>query len=63
MTKQILGALKVVPIVEAVALPFFTKMVDADTGEFRPGEPQEKAAAAMLTELARWTVALKSLRA
>jgi NAD(P)H-dependent FMN reductase len=61
MTKQILGTLKMVPIVEAVTLPFYTKMVD-DDGAFKGGESQEKAAAAMLDELMRWTTALRSLR-
>lgn len=61
MTKQILTALKMVPIVEAVTLPFFTKMLD-HSGGFTAGESQERAAAAMLDELVRWTSALRSLR-
>jgi NAD(P)H-dependent FMN reductase len=62
MTRQILTAFKMVPIVEAVHLPFFTKLVDADTGTFDGGEAGEKAANVMLHELQRWTVALASLR-
>lgn len=62
MTKPILNALKMVPIVEAVTLPFFTKMLD-DTGVFTGGESQERAAVVMLDELARWSTALRSLRA
>lgn len=62
MTKQILSALRVVPIVEAVAVPFFSRHLDEETGRFDPGEVQEKAAQAMLTELSRWTAALQQLR-
>lgn len=61
MTRQILTALKMVPIVEAVTLPFFTKMMSG--GVFTGGEPQEKAATAMLDELLRWSAALRPLRA
>lgn len=62
MTKPILNTLKMVPIVESVTLPFFTKLVD-DTGVFTGGESAERSAAAMLDELARWTAALRTLRA
>lgn len=63
MTKQIVTTLKMVPMVEAVALPFFTKLVDSATGRFDGGEPNAKAATAMLNELVRWTEALRVLRA
>jgi NAD(P)H-dependent FMN reductase len=62
MTRQILTAFKIVPLVEAVALPSYTKLIDADSGTFTPGDAAEKAAAVMLKELARWTAALASLR-
>lgn len=62
MTKQVVTTLKMVPIVEAVAIPFFTKLVDGATGKFDGGELHDKAAAAMLNELVRWTGALKVLR-
>ena len=61
MTKQIVTTLKMVPIVEAVTIPFFTKLVDG--GRFNGGETHEKSAVAMLNELVRWTEALKVLRA
>lgn len=61
MTKQIVTALKMVPIVEAVVLPFYTKMLD-NAGAFTGGEPQDKAARAMLDEIVRWTAALQTLR-
>lgn len=60
MTKQILTTLKVVPIVEAVTLPFYAQSMK--DGVFS-GEAHEKGANAMLDELARWTTALRSLRA
>jgi NAD(P)H-dependent FMN reductase len=63
MTKQILTTLKVMPIPEAVAIPFFGKLLDAASGAFAPGESHEKAAKAMLDELVRWTAALAPLRA
>ena len=62
MTKQILCALKVVPVVEAVNIPFFVKLIDADSGRFSGGQAAEKAATVMLDELARWTAALAMLR-
>lgn len=62
MTKQILSALRLVPVVEAVAIPFFSKHIDEHAGSFDPGEVQEKAATAMLDELFRVTGALRQLR-
>ena len=61
MTKQITAALRMVSVVEAVAIPFFTQHV-GESGAFHPGEVQGKAAAAMLDELAKWTGALRALR-
>jgi NAD(P)H-dependent FMN reductase len=61
MTKTILAGLKIVPILEAVNIPFFSKlMVD---GAFTAGPAQDSAAVTMLDELARWADALKVLRA
>lgn len=62
MTKQIVTALKMMPIPEAVAIPFFSKYIDDDTGRFDPGEVQAKAASKMLGELRRWAEALKPMR-
>ena len=62
MTKLVLASLKVVPIVEAVNIPFYTNLVDADSGRFNGGESSERAAQAMLNELGRWTAALAHLR-
>jgi NAD(P)H-dependent FMN reductase len=63
MTKELVTTLKMVPLFEAVTIPFFTQYFDEKTGAFAPGELQEKAAVVMLDELLRWTEALKQLRA
>ncbi len=62
MTKQIVTTLKMVPLVEAVAIPFFAQWMDAATGAFKGNEALEKNAVSMLDELVRWTGALKVLR-
>ncbi len=62
MTRQLVTTLKIVPIVEAVSIPFFTRLIDESTGRFDGGELHEKAAVAMLNELVRWTAALATLR-
>ena len=62
MTKQVVAALRMVSVVEAVAIPFFAQHIDAATGAFDPGAVQEKAAAAMLDELLKWAEALKPMR-
>lgn len=60
MLKQVMSAMRLVPIVEAVAIPAFRQHV-AD-GVFTPTEMHERAATAMLTELHRWADALRVLR-
>jgi NAD(P)H-dependent FMN reductase len=61
MTKLAVTALKMMPIVEAVTLPFFSK--ELKDGVFAPPEVQEKAAQVMLDELLKWSTALATLRA
>ncbi|MBC8131887.1 MAG: NAD(P)H-dependent oxidoreductase [Deltaproteobacteria bacterium] len=61
MVKPILTTLKMMPIPEAVAIPFFSQHRDA-TGKFTATEAHEKAATDMLGELSRWAEALKPLR-
>lgn len=63
MTKQILTAMKMVPVMEAVAIPFVVRQMDAATGAFTATEANEKAAIVMLDELLRWTTAIATLRA
>ena len=60
-SKLTVTTLKMMPIPEAVAIPFFMKQID--NGVFTGNELQEKAATLMLDELWRWTIALKTLRA
>ena len=62
MLKPMLLALKMVPIVEAVPIPFFTQMMDKESGTFMPTEVFDKGAATMLDELKRWDAALATLR-
>jgi NAD(P)H-dependent FMN reductase len=61
MTRQMLTALRIMPIPEGVAIPFFKNLIDAE-GRFTGGELQETASTAMLGELARWAEALAPLR-
>ena len=62
MTKQIVVALKMMPMFESVAIPFFARHIDMDAGVFDPGEVQADAAVVMLDELLRWAEALRTLR-
>ena len=61
MVKQVVAALKMVPIYEAVAIPFVQQLIGED-GQFRPSEALDQAAATLLDELARWEEALRPLR-
>jgi NAD(P)H-dependent FMN reductase len=62
MTKLTLTALKIVPLAEAVTIPFFTKFINADTGAFEAEDTQNKAAQTMLNELVKWANALQAMR-
>jgi NAD(P)H-dependent FMN reductase len=62
MTKQVATTLKMMPMFEAVAVPFFTQSIDQETGVFSPAKVQEDAARVMLNELLRWAEALRPLR-
>jgi NAD(P)H-dependent FMN reductase len=59
-TKMVLTTLKIVPIVENVAIPFFAKRIENDV--FKSDDALDKAASIMLDELARWEAALVTLR-
>ena len=61
MLKQVVTALNMMPIVDQVNIPFFAKLID-DKGTFMPNETITKSAEAMLTELKRWSDALKAMR-
>jgi len=59
--KPVLNALNMVPVLESVAIPFFTKFIN-DEEEFVPDESIVKSAHVMLNELNRWSQALKPMR-
>jgi len=63
MIKQIVTSVRMMPIPEAVSIPFFAQHIDKETGLFAPGATQDAAAAAMLDELLKWSNALAVLRA
>ena len=58
--KLMVTGFKMVPIVEAVNIPFVTPLIE--NGLFKNNETHDKAATVMLDELLRWTDALKYLR-
>lgn len=62
MTKSLLTTLKVVPIVEAVAIPNFPAHIDKESGRFTSSDGLDRSAKTMLKELARWESALRGLR-
>ena len=61
MTKLLVTALRMMPVPEAVAVPYFAQHFD-ETGLFRGTDPMAKAGRAMLDELLRWANALAPLR-
>jgi len=60
VTKQLVTTLKMMPMYEAVNIPFFTQFMK--DGKFQSTDSHQRAAAAMLDELAKWTGALTGLR-
>lgn len=62
MLKQVLTALRMVPVVDAVNIPFVAQHLDEDM-RFKPSEIMEQSATAMLDEVLRWTETLLPLRA
>jgi NAD(P)H-dependent FMN reductase len=61
MAKPVITSLRMMPIPEAVSVPFYAKLIT--DGTFAPGESAERSATGMLDELMKWTGALASLRA
>jgi NAD(P)H-dependent FMN reductase len=59
--KPVAAAVKLLPIVETVAIPFHTQFID-DDGRVVANEVMEQAADAMLEELARVEAAARPLR-
>ncbi len=60
MVKQVVTALKMMPVPDAVTIPFVAQWM-AD-GKFQPNSPLREAATTMLNELHRWEEALRPLR-
>jgi len=61
MLKQVVSALKMVPMTDAVNIPFVQQFLD-DQRVLQPNDIMESAATAMLGELVRWTTAMRTLR-
>lgn len=62
MTKQLVTALKMMPLPEGVILPFFAQHIDTQSRVFTPPEISTKSAGVMLDELLKWATALAPLR-
>ncbi len=61
MEKQLVTTLKMMPMVEGVAIPMVAQSLDVQTG-FKSNDHVESAAKAMLDELFKWAQALKPMR-
>jgi hypothetical protein len=59
--KQVVTALKMVPLFEAVSIPFVAQLLD-EQRRLKANDVMLQAADAMFDELLRWTTALRSLR-
>jgi len=62
MAKQVLAAVKMVPLHEAVAIPAIRDRVDEE-GRFRATEQLDRSATTLLDELRRYAEVLSALRA
>jgi NAD(P)H-dependent FMN reductase len=62
MVKQVVTTLSMMPLAEAVSIPFVAQFVDDDE-RIQANETMETAADAMLDALVRWEEALRPLRA
>jgi NAD(P)H-dependent FMN reductase len=61
MLKLVLTAEKMMPMAEAVHIPFFAKRID-EAGVFHGDETLDQSAHVMMQELLKWTPALKEMR-
>lgn len=61
MLKQVVTTLKMLPVTEAVAIPFINQFLDEER-RVRPNDVMNGAADTMLTELARLSATLQPLR-
>jgi NAD(P)H-dependent FMN reductase len=62
MTKEVISAFRMMPIVEAVTIPFVRQFLGED-GKIHANDIMNDASVAMLTEIERVAIALKPLRA
>lgn len=60
--KQVVTTLKMLPVLESVAIPFFAQFLGED-GQVEANDVMEQACVAMLDELVRTEAALRPLRA
>lgn len=61
MSKLQITTVKMMPITEAVSIPFFEKHID-ENGNFISYEMADQSANVLLKELLKWTIALKTMR-
>ena len=61
MSKLQITTVKMMPITEAVSIPFFEKHID-ENGNFIAYEMADQSAKVLLKELLKWTEALKTMR-
>ncbi|WP_248961137.1 NADPH-dependent FMN reductase [Sphaerisporangium perillae] len=61
MLKPVVSSLKMVPVVEAVMIPFVNRLLD-DEGRLRPDDVISDSATAMVAELAKLSAAFETLR-
>ena len=61
LMKPVLTALSMMPLFEAVPIPFYTKSMDAE-GRFVPTEDHVRSAHAMLSALLSWAGPMKIMR-
>jgi NAD(P)H-dependent FMN reductase len=61
MLKQVVSAVKMVAMTDAVNIPFVQQFLD-DQRVLQPNDVMESAATTLLAELARWTAAMQVLR-
>ncbi|MFC5822337.1 NADPH-dependent FMN reductase [Nonomuraea insulae] len=59
--RQVVSTLKMVPVLEAVNIPFVAQSLDED-GTLHPSDVTDAAAGTMLAELAKLTGALRAMR-
>lgn len=61
LEKQLVTTLKMMPMVEGVAVPMVAQLLDAD-GNFQSNELIDASATTLLDELLRWAEGLKAMR-